>query len=96
MPARQCGAKQARAIVLPPHNVKRGLNGEGVSGKGFRMSEQPRNKVTQSGALALSREERLAARLRENLRRRKTQARQIDAAHNESGAQGLSNPTHDS
>ncbi|WP_164931251.1 hypothetical protein [Erythrobacter sp. HKB08] len=35
----------------------------------------------------MSREERLAAKLRENLRRRKAQARQIDG---ESGESGLS------
>ena len=34
----------------------------------------------KSGASAASREERLAAKLRENLRRRKAQARAIDAA----------------
>ena len=41
------------------------------------MSEQPDKK--------LSREERLAAKLRENLRRRKAQARQLD----ESGTETL-------
>ena len=41
------------------------------SGKGLRMSEDRE---------PLTREERLAARLRENLRRRKAQARALDAA----------------
>ena len=44
------------------------------SGKGLRMSED-RERLT--------REERLAARLRENLRRRKAQARALDAAKGE-------------
>ena len=42
-----------------------------LNGKAFRMSEQARNK--------LSREERLAAKLRENLRRRKAQSRGLNA-----------------
>ena len=45
----------------------------------------------------LSREERLAAKLRENLRRRKAQARALDgvldgAMHSESGESGLPKP----
>ncbi len=44
------------------------------SGKGLRMSEDRE---------PLTREERLAARLRENLRRRKAQARALDAAKGE-------------
>ncbi len=56
------------------------------------MSEQPRNNLT--------REERLAARLRENLRRRKAQARQMSAASTgapgESAAQTLSKPAEGS
>ena len=56
------------------------------------MSEQPRNNLT--------REERLAARLRENLRRRKAQARQMSAASTgvpgESAAQMLSKPAEGS
>ena len=39
-----------------------------------------------------SREERLAARLRENLRRRKAQARQMAAGGGESPAESLSKP----
>ena len=44
------------------------------SGKGLRMREDLE---------PLTREERLAARLRENLRRRKAQARALDAAKGE-------------
>ena len=40
-----------------------------ASGKAFRMNEKPDNN--------LSREERLAAKLRENLRRRKAQGREM-------------------
>jgi hypothetical protein len=40
-----------------------------TTAKGLRMNEGPRPK--------LSREDRLAAKLRENLRRRKTQARSL-------------------
>jgi hypothetical protein len=53
--------------------------------KAFRMSEEPRKNM--------SREERLAAKLRENLRRRKAQARALG----DSGAtQALPNPPADS
>ncbi|MBI1402799.1 MAG: hypothetical protein GC147_06270 [Porphyrobacter sp.] len=47
-------------------------------GKAFRMSEAPRKN--------LSREERLAAKLRENLRRRKAQGRAIAGAPADSDA----------
>ena len=65
----------------------------GISAKAFRMSE-PTGKN-------LSREERLAAKLRENLRRRKAQgkaqARALDGAldaggDSESGESGLPKP----
>ena len=46
------------------------------------MAEDPHNKM--------SREERLAAKLRENLRRRKSQAREMAASPAESGASGVS------
>jgi len=39
----------------------------------------------------LSREERLAAKLRENLRRRKAQAREMHDSQGESDASGVSN-----
>ena len=39
----------------------------------------------------MSREERLAAKLRENLRRRKAQAREMGASDGESGESGVSN-----
>ena len=51
------------------------------NGKAFRMSEESSNKM--------SREERLAAKLRENLRRRKAQSRQMGG---ESGESGVSKP----
>ncbi|WFL78765.1 hypothetical protein P7228_06795 [Altererythrobacter arenosus] len=38
----------------------------------------------------MSREERLAAKLRENLRRRKAQGREMSQQSGESGAEGLS------
>jgi len=43
-----------------------------LTANAFRMSEDPRKKM--------SREERLAAKLRENLRRRKAQGRAIGGA----------------
>jgi len=45
------------------------LSWGGFNGNGFRMSEDPYTNM--------SREERLAAKLRENLRRRKAQNREI-------------------
>ena len=48
------------------------------------MSEDPRKN--------LSREERLAAKLRENLRRRKAQARAQGGTPDESSTESLSNP----
>lgn len=53
--------------------------------KAFRMSEEPRKNMSSPKA----REERLAAKLRENLRRRKAQAR---ALGDSDSAQPLSNP----
>ena len=56
------------------------------------MSEQPRNNLT--------REERLAAQLRENLRRRKAQSREMArmpaSTASESSAQTLPKPSGDS
>ena len=63
--------RKARAIGVRGHDVKPSLSAPAISGKGLRMSEDRE---------APTREERLAARLRENLRRRKAQARAIDAA----------------
>jgi len=54
-----------------------GLKRKALSGKAFRMSEETGKN--------LSREERLAAKLRENLRRRKAQSRQFG----ESGGEDL-------
>jgi hypothetical protein len=57
--------------------------------KAFRMSEDPRKNMSREA----TREERLAAKLRENLRRRKAQARAMsDSAATES----LPNPRADS
>ena len=44
----------------------------------------------------MSREERLAAKLRENLRRRKAQSRQMSRETSESGAERLPNKRDDS
>ena len=68
---------QARAIVALRPNVKRGLKVAATSGNGFRMSEGQSNKM--------SREERMAAKLRENLRRRKAQSRQMKAESPDNG-----------
>lgn len=72
------------SVALP----LRYLNAEQLGGKAFRMNDQPRNNLT--------REERLAAQLRENLRRRKAQARQISAASSESPSQTLPKPAEGS
>jgi len=55
-------------------DVKRGLSTGPNNGKGLQMRED-REPPT--------REERLAARLRENLKRRKAQARSLDASRAE-------------
>ena len=52
------------------HDVKQSLSLSGDSGKGLRMNE---------ATPPASREERLAAKLRENLRRRKVQSRALDS-----------------
>ena len=52
------------------HDVKQCLSPIVDSGKGLRMNE---------GQSPASREERLAAKLRENLRRRKAQSRALDS-----------------
>jgi hypothetical protein len=67
------------------------LQAKRADGNAFRMSEPPRNKVTHTA----TREERLAAQLRENLRRRKAQARAINGAVGESPAQILSKPANE-
>jgi hypothetical protein len=56
--------------------------------KAFRMSEEPRKNMSHAEARA----ERLAAKLRENLRRRKAQARAIG----ESPTETLPNPPRES
>ena len=60
---------EARAIVARGGNVKQGLKLMSLSAKAFHMSE--------GAGKNMSREERLAAKLRENLRRRKAQGRDI-------------------
>jgi hypothetical protein len=62
----------------------------GDNAKAFRMSE--------ASATKLPREERLAAKLRENLRRRKTQSRETSRALDESDAptETLPNPPSES
>ncbi len=57
--------------------------------KALPMSEEPRKSMSQEA----SREERLAAQLRENLRRRKAQAR---ALADSEGTQPLPNPSLES
>ena len=81
--------KQARPIVAPPLDVKRGLIGGALICKAFRMSEDARKNM--------SRDERLAAKLRENLRRRKAQSRQMSRALGDSAAtESLPNPRRES
>jgi chorismate mutase len=70
-------------LVWPPGNVKRGLRFARQVAKIQQMSQNPEQQT---------REQRLAARLRENLRRRKVQAREIaregDARLSKSEADG--------
>ena len=68
-------------------NVKQHLSDGRNSSKAFRMGEDHGNKM--------SREERLAAKLRENLRRRKAQGRAKETQSGESGGEALSNPRDD-
>ena len=65
-PPRTGGGGQARAIVGTRPKVKHGLSGRQINGMESAMTDKP------------SREERLAAKLRENLRRRKAQARALN------------------
>ena len=61
--------RKARAIGVRRYYVKQSLSHKANSGKALPMAE---------GKQALSREERLAAKLRENLKRRKAQARAVE------------------
>ncbi len=61
-------AGQARALAARPGNVKHRLELWGGARQGSGMDKKPDRSP---------REERLAAKLRENLRRRKTQARML-------------------
>jgi hypothetical protein len=67
-----------------PCNVKRGLMVAPSNCKGLRMSEGPRKNMSPKN----DREERLAAKLRENLRRRKAQSRETSRALDDSDAPG--------
>ncbi|WP_324261781.1 hypothetical protein U4960_01140 [Altererythrobacter sp. H2] len=63
----------------------RDLSADAIIGKAFGMGDPTSKK--------LSREDRLAAKLRENLRRRKAQARGLaPAIDSESGESGLPKP----
>ncbi|AOL22084.1 hypothetical protein Ga0102493_111055 [Erythrobacter litoralis] len=75
-----------RALLSHAHTMSsEGLNLRDPSGKALGMSEESRKNM--------SREERLAAKLRENLRRRKTQARaQAGGETGESRDNGLFKP----
>ena len=68
---------KARPIVARALDVKPSLKDCSITAKAFRMSEETHKNM--------SREERLAAKLRENLRRRKAQAREIGSESRESG-----------
>ena len=71
-PHRQTGGGQGRAIGRAPWFCQAGLAALISPGqKGVAMHDAPAK---------MTREERLAARLRDNLRRRKAQARDIEAA----------------
>lgn len=78
-------------LPVQPPAMLRYLSMGDFSGKALRMSKPSGDKTTQAPAAGLSREERLAARLRENLRRRKAQARQMGSPDGESAAENLSN-----
>lgn len=88
--------KQARPIVAPRSNVNAlvalslcYLSTRPDKAKAFRMSEDARKNM--------SREERLAAKLRENLRRRKAQSRAASRALGDSDAtESLPNRADDS
>ena len=76
------GARTGARYCRARRQCQADLQAKRADGKAFRMAEQSRNNLT--------REERLAARLRENLRRRKAQARALSGAESESPAQMLS------
>ena len=89
-----------RALLSLPCNVKQGLKTATSIGKALPMSEGPRKNMSS----ATTREERLAAKLRENLRRRKAQARAAAGGASEAGddsdaagaTETLSNPADES
>ncbi|SHN65281.1 hypothetical protein [Erythrobacter sanguineus] len=77
-------------VALQLHWMSAGLKLWHSKAKELRMSEEPRKN--------LSREERLAVKLRENLRRRKAQARAASGGSGDSDAptEGLSNRPRES
>ena len=79
---------QATVEAFLPTLSLRDLSTSTNSGNAFRMGEDSSNKM--------SREERLAAKLRENLRRRKAQARTKGQEMAESPSESLSNKRDDS
>ena len=88
------GAGQARAIVAAGANVKHGLRRIAMTGMAAGMSHASDNRT---------REERLAAKLRENLHRRKAQARALgngskagEAQPSENDSAALPNPLPES
>ncbi len=90
LPLSYRGACSRRAPIgacapLVKLSLKPGLNESSTSGKAFHMSEHTNSETT--------REERLAAKLRENLRRRKAQVREMK---NESAENSLSKGGHES
>ena len=72
---------EARPIDGRAANVKPGLMRRARRGRAFRMSEEKDNNLSRPQ----TKEERLAAKLRENLRRRKAQSREM----RESGGEDL-------
>ena len=71
MPTAGEPAGQARALAARGPVVKRGLSFASARGKALAMEKKPD---------VPSREDRLAAKLRENLKRRKAQARMMERA----------------
>ena len=61
------------------------MNIRAPNGKAFRMNEGESKKM--------SRDERVAAKLRENLRKRKAQARELKAESDESGVSKSDEPS---
>ena len=85
LPLSYRGAVKRRAPIVPrAQKVKPSLQGWRCIGNAFRMSEETDKNMSR----AMTKEERLAAKLRENLRRRKAQAREITESNSESLPKG--------